>query len=154
MRDLNPQRGLCFDFSSSSSTIGILRSLAEMSQALWQAAPLKPEIRLSQALSEFSLVLSPKRQVQFKVLKSHQPPSFSNVIELTNEIARDGIGKHRSAWVPKFSPRLQALLHRIQIFGQAGDILIGGSQNMIASGVWACVRLSLQVRLNPPGLQD
>jgi hypothetical protein len=117
-----------------------------MSLALSQAGPLKAEIRLSQALGEFAAVLDSKRKVELGVFKSQKAPSFGSVIELTNEVARDGKRQHGSYWLPKFGPRLEPLLHRIQVFGKAGDILIGGSQNMVASGVWACIRVFLQVR--------
>ncbi|KAH6899019.1 hypothetical protein B0T10DRAFT_556307 [Thelonectria olida] len=118
-----------------------------MALALSQAASLKAEIRLSVAISEFSQAIDQERRVELRVLKSQHAPTFRGVIELANRIAKDGKRQHGGRWLPRYGPRLEPLLHRIQLFTKAGDILIGGSQNMIASGVWACVRLFLQVAI-------
>jgi hypothetical protein len=116
-----------------------------MALVVSQAGKLKPEIRLAQAVSEFERALPSKYHAQFKVWKSRSPPTHPAVIGLTNEIARDGEEYHGRLWRACFGPRLEPLLHRIQMFTKAGDVLIGGSQNLIASGVWACIRLFLQV---------
>jgi hypothetical protein len=44
-----------------------------------------------------------------------------------------------------YGPRMTNLLSAVQQFAALGDILIGGSQNLIASGVWTVVRVSLLV---------
>jgi hypothetical protein len=116
-----------------------------MALILFQAGKLKPEIKLVQAMSEFEQALPPKYHAEFKVWKSRSPPNRESVIGLTNELARDGEKTHGRFWRACFGPRLEPLLHRIQMFTKAGDILIGGSQNMVASGVWACLRLFLEV---------
>lgn len=117
-----------------------------MALALSQAASVKAEIRLHQALKQFSLALEPRHQAEFNIFKSQSAPTFETVIELSIQVSRDGRYQHAGGWLPKFGPRLEPLLHRIQLFSTAGDLLIGGSQNLIASGVWACVRLFLKVR--------
>ncbi len=50
--------------------------------------------------------------------------------------------------------RLVGILDRVQLFAKVGDILVGGSQNMIASGVWAVFKLSLQVATGYLGLLE
>ncbi|KAF1958658.1 hypothetical protein CC80DRAFT_558094, partial [Byssothecium circinans] len=42
-----------------------------------------------------------------------------------------------------FGPRFTNFLHGVQRFAALGDIIIGGSQNLIACGVWSVVRISL-----------
>lgn len=106
-----------------------------MSQALAEAAPLKAEIRLSQAVGEFPAALGPNRKVELGVPKPQQSPTSRSVIEIADEVARDRRRQHGSSWLAKFGPWLEPLLHHIHIFGEAGDILIRGSQNMLASGV-------------------
>jgi len=114
-----------------------------MSKALAQAAKLKAEVRLAQALSEFSACLDDKRRTTFKNWQSRSPPTAADVIRLTEEINGEGSRRHRG-WRP-YGTRLVGVLGRIQACSQFGDILIGGSQNLIASGVWAAVRLGLFV---------
>jgi len=118
-----------------------------MSKAIRQAARLKPEVRLAQSLSEFAASLDGGRRTTFKNLQSKSPPSPADVIRLTEEINRDGSRLHR-AWRP-YGTRLVAILEKIQALVHVGDLLVGGSQNMIASGVWAAARLGLTVRHAP-----
>lgn len=115
-----------------------------MLQAFTQAARLKPEIRLAQAISEFGALLDGKHLATFKTFRTQTPLTTNGVIRLTEEINRDGSRLHR-AWRP-YGTRLLKVLDQLQVLVKAGDLLVGGSQNMIASGVWAAVRVSLQVR--------
>ena len=110
-------------------------------QALTLAATLKPEIRLVQAVSEFERALPEEHRSVFKSLK--RPPSTTDVILITAEIDREAGRKHRS-WRSK-GPRLTNLLNAIQKFTTVGDALVGGSQNLLASGIWAAARFSFQV---------
>lgn len=110
------------------------------------AAPLTPAVRLAKVISEFSSGLDEKYRPIFKTWQTHSPPSEIDVIRLTEEINRDGSRLHQTSWKP-FGTRLLKFLDQIQLLIKPGDILVGGSQNMIASGVWATVRLSLEVRI-------
>lgn len=109
------------------------------------AAKLSPEIRLAQAISEFyaSLGDDRNRQARFKNLQTRRSPDSVQIIKLTEEINRDGARQHRP-WRP-YATRLVMVLERIQQFAGVGDVLIGGTQNMLASGVWATVRTALEV---------
>ncbi|RFN45421.1 nacht domain-containing protein, partial [Fusarium flagelliforme] len=121
--------------------------MQNVSSAVGFTARLKPEIRLAQAISEFSTCLQNKNQrARFKNLHSQSPPSPDDIIRLTEEINRDGARSHR-LWRP-YGTRLVAILERMRQFAPIGDVLVGGSQNLIACGVWAAVRLSLETSLS------
>lgn len=121
--------------------------MESVSSAVGFTARLKPEIRLAQAISEFSASLQSKNQrARFKNLHSRSPPSPDDIIRLSEEINRDGARAHRS-WRP-YGTRLIAILERMRQFAPIGDVLVGGSQNLIACGVWAVLRLSLEVRVS------
>lgn len=111
---------------------------------------LTPEQRLIDAISRFGLLLdsfgtSKSLKATFKTLKTQKPPTAADIIGLTEEINRDGQRMHPQ-WKP-YGSRLLRVLEQLQIFTKTGDVLIGGSQNMIASGVWAAVKLSLQLAI-------
>ncbi|KAH7368617.1 hypothetical protein B0T11DRAFT_277381 [Plectosphaerella cucumerina] len=112
--------------------------------AVSQAGSLKPEIRLQQALREYeSLLTKDQRQLYNTRVRSGRAPDMADVIQATSEIdreARKQRGIHKCA-----APRLMKVLTACQRFAAIGDVLIGGSQNLIACGVWSAVRLSLQI---------
>ncbi len=117
-----------------------------MSGPLTKAARLKPEIRLAQAVSQFAADLSNEQKATFNSYKHHScdsPPDTSDVMRLTAEIDRSAAGKtgsHRC-----FGPRLTNVLQAVQQFAALGDIIVGGSQNIVACGVWSLVRMSFLV---------
>ncbi|KAH8801365.1 hypothetical protein F5884DRAFT_512877 [Xylogone sp. PMI_703] len=115
-----------------------------MSIALSQASQLKAEIRLAQAVSQFEADLSRDQKAAFgtyraQMLKS--PPTIKDVMHLTADIdhraCRNVVGRRC------FGPRLSSVLQAVQQFAALGDIIVGGSQNMIACGVWSLVRTTL-----------
>lgn len=118
-----------------------------MSKALSSAGSLKPDIRLAQALSVFEASLSPDDKARLRSSKLQlQNTRFTDddVMRLTAEVedqARRHLGSGRC-----FGPRFSSMLHAVQQFVALGDILIGGSQNLIACGVWSVVRITLLVR--------
>ncbi|KAL0930471.1 NACHT domain-containing protein [Colletotrichum truncatum] len=122
--------------------------MENLSTAVGTVGKLKPEIRLAQAISEFSVCLSgdKDRHAKFKNLQTRRPPNALEVVQLTEEINRDGARRHKS-WRP-YATRLVAILDRIRQFAPIGDVLIGGSQNLLACGVWAAVRMALEVSLS------
>jgi hypothetical protein len=121
--------------------------MENMSKAIARRGRLKPEIRLAQAVSNFAVILDEDQRKSFARLKSRSPPRWSDVISLSEDITRRGLRLHRS-WDGQ-GMRLVPILDRIQQFVRIGDVIIGGSQNMIASGVWAAVRMSLEVSGRP-----
>lgn len=126
-------------------------SIPTMSWALTQAAPLKPEIRLAQAVSSFEASLEGQQKLEFKVLRSRctsSPPEPSDVMRLTAEIDRRQGRLSKDVSRRCYGPRLTNFLQAVQQFAALGDIIIGGSQNLIACGVWSLVRMSLLVRIS------
>ena len=120
-------------------------SAAVMSGALARASSLKPEIRLAQAVSEFEADLSHEQKSTFRTLRSQSlstTPSPRDVMQLTAEVDRRTSKKFSNAC---FGPRFTNFLHGVQQFAALGDIMIGGSQNLLACGVWSLLRMSLLV---------
>ncbi|KAH9891416.1 hypothetical protein F4778DRAFT_785007 [Xylariomycetidae sp. FL2044] len=116
-----------------------------MSLMLSSAGRLKPEIRLAQAINDFVNVLSKEQEAAFEAGRNiclASPPSLQDVMQVTAELDRKarlikGDG-HRC-----FGPRMTKALETVQRFASIGDVIIGGSQNLIACGVWSLFRLSL-----------
>ncbi|KAJ5700903.1 hypothetical protein N7493_011949 [Penicillium malachiteum] len=100
-----------------------------MSLALSKASRLKPELRLAQAISAFTADLSADQKARLaekraEALKS--PPSIQDVRSLIAEIDRANSG---GCYV---GPRLINLVGVVQKFASLGDVIVGGSQNIIA----------------------
>ena len=116
-----------------------------MSKALTKASSLKPDIRLAQALSEFEADLTNEQKSTFRKLKSQSlsaAPTPSDVMRLTAEVDRRMSKKYSGQC---FGPRFTNFLQGVQQFAALGDVVVGGSQNLIACGVWTLVRMSLLV---------
>ncbi|KAK7926616.1 hypothetical protein PG985_003614 [Apiospora marii] len=113
-----------------------------MSRALNQAAKLKAEIRLAQAVSEFEAGLQDDAKREFSLFKNQtisSPPTIKGVMQLTAEIDHTT----RTAGSRCYGPRLMKTLECVQQFAAIGDVIIGGSQNIVACGVWTIVRTTL-----------
>ncbi|KAF2185906.1 hypothetical protein K469DRAFT_750186 [Zopfia rhizophila CBS 207.26] len=114
-----------------------------MSVILSNASRLKPEIRLAQAFSQFEADLSSEQKTDFQNQRSQSlasPPDPSDVMRLTAEIDRRVSGKVGGRC---FGPRFTNFLQVVQQFAALGDVVVGGSQNIIACGIWSLVRMSL-----------
>ncbi|KUI54145.1 hypothetical protein VP1G_01639 [Cytospora mali] len=109
---------------------------------------LKPQVRLGLAISEFAQALDEDRKHDFRRMQdaSNNQLSGADVIKVTEQINKDGERRH-SAWRP-YGTRVHSFLSRLQMFASIGDLMIGGSQNLIATGVWSAVRLSLTAATN------
>lgn len=117
-----------------------------MSTLLEKIVPLKPEIRLAQAIEQFEMDLSDEQKAAFDSNKSqacHSPPNIHDVMRLTAEIDRRAAGNVGGGRC--FGTRLVNVLEAVQQFAALGDIVVGGSQNMVACGVWSLVRMTLLV---------
>jgi hypothetical protein len=118
-----------------------------MSTALAKVSPLKADIRLAQAVSKFEADLSNQQKSAFRTLKSQSlstTPSSSDVMRLTAEVDRR-ISKKFGGQC--FGPRFTNFLQGVQQFAALGDVVVGGSQNLVACGVWSLVRMSLLVSI-------
>ena len=114
----------------------------------WSLVPskdLSAELRLAQAISEFQSSLGAKEKIEFQTQKlrfSKGPPTAQDVYRLTAEIDRAAEKVSRGR---VFGPRFMKFLQAVQQFASLGDVLVGGSQNLIACGVWTGVRFALMV---------
>ncbi|CAG8889009.1 unnamed protein product [Penicillium nalgiovense] len=116
-----------------------------MSQ-LSSAPRLKPDVRLAQAVSQFEAELSNEQKASFRAWRTksiESPPGIQDVMQLTAEIDRVSEKRRRC-----LGPRLMNVLQATQQFAALGDIIVGGSQNLLACGVWSVVRISLQLVLD------
>ncbi|KAI9668478.1 MAG: hypothetical protein M1829_005356 [Trizodia sp. TS-e1964] len=112
-----------------------------MSSALTNASPLKPEIQLAQAVSQFEADLASEQKSSFRASRAQardSPPDPSDIMRLTAEIERRIAGRGRC-----FGPRFTSFLEACQQFAAIGDTIVGSTQSQIASGVWTVVRISL-----------
>lgn len=112
------------------------RSIITMSSALAKVARPKAEIRLMQATKEFEADLSDEQKKSFLTDISQtclSPPNIHDVMRLTAEIDRRISGTFSGR--RGLGPRLTNILQAVQQFAALGDIIIGGSQNMIACGL-------------------
>ncbi|CAG8228266.1 unnamed protein product [Penicillium olsonii] len=110
------------------------------------APRLKPEARLAQVVSEFEAELSNEHKANFRAWRSvsiGSPPGIQDVMQLTAEIDR---ASEKRRWC--LGPRLTNMLLATQQYAAMGDIIVGGSQNILACGVWAIVRMSLVLVLD------
>ncbi|KAK4219149.1 ankyrin repeat-containing domain protein [Rhypophila decipiens] len=126
-----------------------------MSTALSKAAPLKAEIRLAQAVSQFEAELASDQKAAFRSQRSQAyqaPPTAQDVMSFTAKIDRET--KNKSGGGRCFGPRLTNVLQAVQQFAALGDVVFGGSQNIIACGVWTLVRMSLLSLVNYSSYMD
>jgi hypothetical protein len=117
-----------------------------MSTALTKIARLKPEIRLAQAISDFQAALSNDQKAEFRNYRDQEikaPPTHQDVQRFTADLDRRSGGNIAGARC--FGPRFTNFLEGVQIYASIGDVLVGGSQNLIACGIWSLVRMSLLV---------
>jgi ankyrin repeat domain-containing protein 50 len=110
-----------------------------MALAFANAGKLKPELELAKAISEYEAILSDEDKAKLRTSKAGPPPDAIDVMRLTAEINKAS----RSGRC--VGTRFTNVLNSIQLFAALGDIIIGGSQNLIACGVWALVRMTLQM---------
>ena len=116
-----------------------------MSNHLAIVSRLKPEIRLAQAVSQFEADLSDEQKSTYRALKAqslNSPPEPSDVMRITAQIDRQMSNKVGNRC---FGPRFTNFLQGVQQFAALGDVVVGGSQNIVACGVWSLVRMSLLV---------
>ncbi|KAK4938357.1 hypothetical protein LTR10_021156 [Elasticomyces elasticus] len=113
-----------------------------MALAVRQAATFRPEIRLGLALSEYEALLDDNQKATMRTYRAQQPPTTSDVMRLTAEIDKENSRRSNRRCV---GPRLTNVLQCVQQFSSIVDIIIKSSGSPIASGVWAAVKLTLQI---------
>lgn len=123
---------------------GFLFLRPAMAMIATHAARLKPEIRLAEAISQFEASLSADDKAVFcdhraKALEC--PPDTADVMQFTALIDRQLSNKAGRCLGPRYTNFMQG----VQQFAALRDVIIGGSQNIIACGVWSLVRMSILV---------
>lgn len=111
-------------------------------------ARLKADIRLAQAVSQFEADLTTQEKAVFRIQRAQardRPPELSDVMHLTASIDRKA-SSQMGTRTRCVGPRLTNFLQSIQQYVAIGDVVVGGSQNLVACGVWALVRSSFLVR--------
>ena len=106
-----------------------------MSQALAKAGPLRPEIRLSQALKHFEAVLSDQQRQSY----ASSLPDSTSVMALTYEIDRQNAGRSTR----RIGARLTNFMNSLQGFTAVVDLIIGNAGNPIAGAVWGAVKSAI-----------
>ena len=109
-----------------------------MALAISQAAPLRPDIKLSQALKEFETVLT---EDQKKSFNDASPLQTKDVMVLTYDIDRRNASRKSRRW----GPRLTAFLNSVKGFTVVADSIIGSAGSPIAGAVWGTVKMTMLV---------
>lgn len=103
-------------------------------------------LRLQNAINEFQSELSNDQRLELSHIRERytaRGPDIRDVIQLTTEIdsyCREG-RRHQS----KYTNLLMETLGKIQDFAGAIDVVAGGMQIPILSGVWGTLRVGLLV---------
>ena len=114
-----------------------------MSTVVQKAGPLKPEIRLAQAISDYEHILTDQEKPNFRILRSGRPPEYSDVMILTAQIDEENSKRHRRC----NGPRLTRVLEAVQQFSTVIDVIVGGSQSLMASAIWGVLKTALLIAL-------
>ena len=107
-----------------------------MLKPIVQSAPLKPEFRLAQAISDFEMDLSSEQKAEIRAHRQ-AAPSLEDILrfvaKFNQNITKEGIRRC-------YGPRLTNFLEGVQTFVPLGDTLISG----LGRGIWTVVRFSVQ----------
>lgn len=84
---------------------------------------------------------------QFERLsKDRSPPSQDDVVRTITSITNSLAEKHTNHG-RKHATNISGFLEKLIKLAPVGDVIVGGAQNLAASGVWGAVRLALEVRI-------
>lgn len=109
-----------------------------MALAMSKAAPLRPDVKLSQALKDYEAVLT---EDQKRSLHNPSPLASNDVMALTFEINRQNASRRSRRW----GSRLTTFLASVKGFTAVVDLIIGNTGNPIAGAVWGAVKMAIQV---------
>lgn len=109
-----------------------------MALAMSKAAPLRPDIKLSQALKDYEAVLT---EDQRKSFHDESPLAFNDVMVLTCEIDRQNASRKSRRW----GARLTTFLNSVKGFTAIVDGAVGNTGNPMAGAVWGAVKTAMQV---------
>ena len=106
-----------------------------------KSASSRPEIELDQVLSEFDAILTEDQKTTLSTYRGQSPPSPDDVMRFTAAIDRNASRKSGQL----VGTRLSNVLHSIQQFSTVKSLIVGTSQQYLASAIWGTVKISLQV---------
>lgn len=109
-----------------------------MALAMSKAGPLRPDIKLSQALRDYEAVLSKDQKKSFHDTSKLNP---NDVMILTFEINRQNAGRKSRVW----GARLTTFLNSVKAFTTVVDAVVGNMGDPIAGAVWGTVKTAMQV---------
>ena len=109
-----------------------------MALAMSKAAPLRPDIKLYQALRDYEAVLTQDQKASFHYTS---PLESNDVMALTVEINRQNAGRKSRVW----GARLTTFLNSVQGFTAVVDLVIGNVGNPIAGAVWGAAKTAILV---------
>lgn len=108
--------------------------------------PIKVESRLQHSLDTFIRDLTPDQRTEFlqdrQIFRTRYPDENDVFVFIAKLNSRRTSQKQLS-----YGPRFLNIIQVAQQFASIGDILVGGSQNLIASGVWTTIRSALLVSI-------
>ena len=110
-----------------------------MALVLADAAPLKPEIKISQALHDYEAILSDEDRHQ---LHSEGLPDATAALNFTTLIDKECSSRRSQC----MGPRLITFLESIQQFSRVVDTFVS-SRPEVAALVWGGVKMALLVML-------
>ena len=108
-----------------------------MALAIAKAAPLRSDIKLSQALSDYEAILSAEQINSYE----RSPPDANAVMALTCEINHQNAGRRTR----RCGARLTSFLNSVKGFTSIVDLIVSSAGNPIAGGVWGAVKIAIQV---------
>ena len=108
-----------------------------MALAVANAASLKPEVRLAQALHDYEIILTDDEKTQFR---NGGVPKADDAINLTTKIDDES----KDGRLRCMGPRFITFLESVQEFSSIVDTFVS-SHPEIAALVWGGVRLTLLV---------
>ena len=108
-----------------------------MALAIAKAAPLRSDIKLSQALSDYEAILSAEQKQSYR----RSPPDANAVMALTCEIDRQNAGRRTR----RCGARLTSFLNSVKGFTSVVDLIVSSAGNPIAGGVWGAVKIAILV---------
>ena len=109
-----------------------------MALAISKAAPLRPDIKLSQAMKDFEAILT---NDQKKCFNDASPLQTKDVMALTYEIDRRNASRRSRRW----GPRLTTFLNSVKGFTVVAESIIGSTGSPIAGAVWGAVKMTMLV---------
>lgn len=96
--------------------------------------------KFAKALQKFN----PAILRRFEIISAGQPPDADSVISAVTDIIQIASRK-RPTSLSSSATTGRKVLEQINRFAPLGDVVVGGAQNLAASGAWGAIRLAIEV---------